>query len=124
SRAVRLRARPRITARARDARTAGPTPGQAAAFPGAGLPRVVAQSHQGAPGPPTLRLADAGARSRALPGAQTGGRTEPRACAARPRPAWRRVLFRRPAALSGAALPGERALGEPSRRARLQLRRR
>ena len=121
-RAVRLRARARVAPRARDARATGASPRAAAAVPGADLRRLLARPHQGPHRPQALRLAHAGPdreRYRVLkavdalslePGIRRRGSAR------------RRLLLRRSAALPGAALPRERAVGVPPRRARVQLR--
>ena len=122
-RAVRLRSRARVADRARAPGAAGAAPGATAAVPGADLPRVVARAHQGPHRPDALRLADAGPRPRALPRAArrstrsaSSPASAPRICAAPATTSTTCSLY------PGAALPGERAVGLPSRRARVQLR--
>src|SRR5207245_6760784 len=105
-----------------DAPPPGAAPGTAAAVPGADLPGVLAEPHQGPHRAEALRLAGAGAEPRAIPGAAPDRHALARAGDPGGRPPRRRLLFRRPARLPRATLPRKRSLGLPSGRAGLQLR--
>src|SRR5262249_56753502 len=117
SRAVRLGARARVAAREEDARAPRPPPGAPAAVPGAGLPRVATGPHPGAHRAGPLRPPHSRQGHRALSrDAAARGALARAGDRARPTPG-RRVLLRRSAAPARAAVPRERAVGDPPRRA-------
>ena len=90
--------------------------------PGAGLPRRLARPHQGAPRHVALRPAHPGQEhASATACCGPSGRARDGAERAGGGPARGRLLLRRPAALPGAPLPRERALGGAPRRAGPQL---
>ena len=120
-RALRHPARAGVASREEDARAAGAAPRAPAALPRPRVSRLEARAHHGAHRHVALRSPDAGQGEGALPLGPLGGRARARALDPGPGPSRRRLLFRRPAALPRAALPRERALGIPPRRARPQL---
>ena len=120
-RAIRLASRARVPAREEDARAPGASPRAPAAVPRPHLSRVQARAHHGADRDVALRPAHARQGGRPVPGDAPGRGAVARADDPPRGSARGGLLHGRPPAVPRAALPRERPVRDPPRRARPQL---